>query len=111
MNEQPYLMPTTGFIDESQRASLANALRQGAPQYHGAAGAPSASIKDMQALGQGMGQAMDSLGQGVKKLNGDNATADYVNEFGKFDPQMTQSLGNDATLMQKFSGMFGGGNG
>jgi len=84
--------------EQMQQQAFANALRQGAPQYQGQGKNmfSGASLQDMQ-----------NLSKGIAKLNGNNPTADYVSEFSNFDPQMAQSLGNDATMMQKFSGFFG----
>lgn len=100
--QQGYVQQPMGITpqEQMQQQAFANALRQGSPQYQGLGKNmfSGASLQDMQALGKG-----------ISKLNGDNATADYVSEFGKFDPQMVQSLGSDATMMQKFGGLFGMG--
>ena len=95
--QQPYLRPATGNIDESQRAALAAALRQGTSQP---------SVGSQPSFDLGKFETMKNMGTAFDKLNGRNAASDYIGEFGKFDPQLQATLGNDATLMQKFAGIF-----
>ena len=97
MNEQSYLRPATGYIDESQRAALAAALRQGPSQPN---------IGSQPSFDLGKFDTMRKMGTAFDRLNGKNAASDYIGEFGKFDPQLQSTLGNDATWMQKIGGIF-----
>lgn len=91
-----WLKPATYSGDEQQQR-LAAMLRQGMSNpIQGQNNTP-----DLNSF-----ETMNKINKGFDKLNGQNAASDYIGEFGKFDPQLQATLGNDATWLQKFGGMF-----
>ena len=94
----PYQTQSQVFDDSEQRQRLADLLRQGVQQP--------ANYGGQQNFDLGSLDKMKAIGKGFDKLNGANAASDYIGEFGKFDPQLQATLGNDATWMQKIGGFF-----
>ena len=96
MNEQEWLKPAT-TVGNDQQSRLAAMLRQGMSNpIQGQSNTP-----DLNSF-----ETMNKINKGFDKLNGQNAASDYIGEFGKFDPQLQATLGNDATWMQKIGGLF-----